>query len=227
MNEQPIEKQQHHPDGVLHVHSIFHTIQGEGPFAGQRAVFIRLAGCNLQCPGCDTIYADKRQPIHPDALLTAVEQYGLSNLVVITGGEPFRQNIEPLVLRLLHTGHKVQIETNGTLYNHLPWGHSNLTVVCSPKTGKLNPQLQFHINAYKYVIKAGSVSEEDGLPIQVLDHPVREAVARPLAGRSVYVQPMDEKDEGLNYNNLQAAAQSAMNFGYTLGVQLHKLIGAE
>jgi len=51
MNQQPIEKQFLHPKGDLEVHSIFLTIQGEGPFTGQRAVFVRLAGCNLQCPG--------------------------------------------------------------------------------------------------------------------------------------------------------------------------------
>ena len=45
-------------DRHLDVHSIFHTIQGEGPYCGHPAVFIRLAGCNLQCPGCDTGRSD-------------------------------------------------------------------------------------------------------------------------------------------------------------------------
>ena len=53
-NGQPIEKVQRTFDGTLEVHSIFKTIQGEGPFCGTPAVFIRLAGCNLQCPWCDT-----------------------------------------------------------------------------------------------------------------------------------------------------------------------------
>jgi organic radical activating enzyme len=34
-------------DGKLLVSNIFYTFQGEGPYAGQPAVFIRLAGCNL------------------------------------------------------------------------------------------------------------------------------------------------------------------------------------
>src|SRR3954467_9071958 len=40
----------------LSIHSIFYTLQGEGPYSGCPAVFMRLAGCNLQCPGCDTDY---------------------------------------------------------------------------------------------------------------------------------------------------------------------------
>ena len=51
----------------LQVNSIFYTIQGEGPFAGRPAIFIRLAGCNLQCPGCDTEYT-KRQTMTVDEI---------------------------------------------------------------------------------------------------------------------------------------------------------------
>lgn len=47
------------PPGSLLVRSQFFTLQGEGPFAGRPAYFVRLAGCNLGakqsfCQGCDT-----------------------------------------------------------------------------------------------------------------------------------------------------------------------------
>ena len=38
----------------LWVQEVFYTLQGEGPFSGQPALFIRLAGCNLRCFWCDT-----------------------------------------------------------------------------------------------------------------------------------------------------------------------------
>ena len=47
----------------LEVVDLWQTIQGEGPFAGMRAIFIRLAGCNLQCPFCDTDYTSKRETL--------------------------------------------------------------------------------------------------------------------------------------------------------------------
>lgn len=44
--------------GLLQVQDVFYTIQGEGPFAGRTAVFIRLTGCNLRCWFCDTVWGD-------------------------------------------------------------------------------------------------------------------------------------------------------------------------
>ena len=48
------------------VNEIFYSIQGEGRNTGRAAVFIRLSGCNLKCPFCDT---DHRQ----HTLMTAKE----------------------------------------------------------------------------------------------------------------------------------------------------------
>ncbi len=51
--DKPERKRREFDDGSsLSVHSLFYTLQGEGPYSGHPAVFIRLAGCNLQCPKC-------------------------------------------------------------------------------------------------------------------------------------------------------------------------------
>lgn len=209
----------------LDVHSIFRTIQGEGPFAGRRSIFIRLAGCNLQCPGCDTEYTMGRQFMTPAQILRTIE-HAHGHLVVITGGEPFRQNIAPLVETLADAGFQVQIETNGTLFVELPW--EKVTVICSPKTGSVNKQLQPHIAHYKYVLDAGSVGA-DGLPVAALGHPNSGVVARPHAGFSgiIYLQPMDTKRDDRNAANLDECLNSCMKHGYTLGLQLHKILAME
>lgn len=240
INTQPIEKQVR--DGVagqLEVHSIFYTIQGEGPFTGQPAVFVRLAGCNLQCPRCDTDYTSKRALLSVRAIEQEIYQklpknemrvidFNHSFLVVITGGEPFRQNIGPLVRQLVSSGmYRVQIETNGTLYQAgLPW--DSVTIVCSPKTGKISPLLLPHIDAFKYVISSDSFSDDDGLPLRALDHTATHAVARPPNRyKPIYLQPADEQDADTNKENLDVAVKSCMKHGYTLQLQTHKILGME
>ena len=42
----------------LFVTSRFMTLQGEGPYRGEPAFFIRLAKCNLNCSFCDTFFDD-------------------------------------------------------------------------------------------------------------------------------------------------------------------------
>lgn len=232
-NVQPVEKIVHEEGWALDVHSVFLTIQGEGPFVGRRAVFIRLAGCNLQCPQCDTNYTTGRKRLAVDEIVLHVNRQAVSDtrtLVVITGGEPLRQPIGFLVDKLLSQGFvDVQLETNGTTYQALPYRHPNLTVVCAPKTGRLNGRLLPHIDALKYVITAGDVDPRNGLPYTALGHTAspRLALPPPDFRGTVYVQPCDEQDSEKNAANLAATIDSVIRFGYTLCLQTHKYIGME
>lgn len=231
LNSQIPEKKDYRP--TLDVHSIFSTIQGEGPFCGRPAVFVRLAGCNLQCPGCDTEYTEGRQRLNYNQIITQVfmrlkKTNSNANLIVISGGEPFRQNIAPFCDFLIENDFDVQIETNGSM--QIPMELSQLvTVVCSPKTAKLHPTALYRANAFKYVMKAGSVHAEDGLPLQALDHRATPFIARPpksFKGK-IYLQPMDEQDAMFNLENIQAVLCSAMKFNYTVQLQIHKLLNVE
>lgn len=216
--------------GSLILHSMFYTLQGEGPFAGEPAVFVRLGGCNLQCPMCDTEYTDGVRHVANDSLSLQVQALWTVHrasapypLVVITGGEPFRQQIGPLTRQLLWLGHRVQIETNGTLFiEDFPYDEEGVTLVCSPKAGKVNKHLEPHIDVYKYVLAADDCDPKDGLPLHALGLPGK--VARPLRPHTkIFVNPMDEQDAVKNRRNLKAAVKSCMKYGYTLGIQLHKL----
>lgn len=228
MNSQSAEPRTLRADGVLEIFEIFKTIQGEGPYTGHPATFIRLAGCNLQCPGCDTDYTSERHTMEPSDILARIERDEYPpQLVVITGGEPFRQNLTPLARLLLDHDYQVQVETNGVYAppENLP---GKVAIVCSPKTHKVHKQTAKAAVAYKYVMKAGSV-DSDGLPISALDHKVRGQVARPLEYWSgpIYLQPMDEKDVEKNRRNTQACVDSCLKHGYTLQLQIHKIIGVE
>jgi 7-carboxy-7-deazaguanine synthase len=238
MNEQPIEKSVIHPEGLLDVHSIFYTIQGEGPFAGFPAVFIRLAGCNLRCPYCDTEYIKGRRFGHPESIAKYVNSISLpEGLVVITGGEPFRQNLTPLLEALIKLGHFVQIETNGTLepseYYYNRYSKADLPdgvfIVCSPKTGRINEGVLNWACCLKYVLDADSMNPDDGLPIRALGHTANPQLARPpkFWARPIYLQPMDSGDAARNSRNVQAVTQSCMKHGYILQLQVHKYIGVD
>lgn len=225
MNRQATEPLDH--GETIQVHSIFYTIQGEGPFSGMPAIFIRLAGCNLQCPGCDTEYTDRRKAYTADQLKrevsTMVREAGgaAAELAVVTGGEPFRQNITGLVNALQELGYLVQIETNGTLPPSP--GLPPCAIVCSPKAPKVNQRLlDFGILAFKYVVDANNGTLEDGLPSAIL-HGMKPA--RPPADfdGDIFMSPMDESCPEANARNLGVAVRSCLKHGYRLQVQLHKL----
>jgi 7-carboxy-7-deazaguanine synthase len=226
-NVQHTEERDYRDDGSLDVVDVFDTFQGEGPFAGTPAVFVRLAGCNLTCPGCDTDYTSRRSRFYKTDLLNPIRRLRSFGLVVLTGGEPFRQNIGPLTELLIDDGYSVQVETNGTYYLYkFPYKSDQVSVVVSPKTPAINPSLLPYVHSYKFILKAGFVDQKDGLPFRTLGR--ENSVARPpvhFPKSGVFVQPADEQDPIENEKNLHAAMESCRRFGYRLSLQLHKQLG--
>jgi 7-carboxy-7-deazaguanine synthase len=101
---------------MLNISEIFKSIQGESTYAGLPCIFIRLAGCNLNCLWCDTVYAREggvKRSI--PSLLGEVSKLGCG-LVEVTGGEPLIQKEAfDLVSRLVDSGFTTLVETNGTI----------------------------------------------------------------------------------------------------------------
>lgn len=196
--------------------NVFATLQGEGPFVGQPAVFVRLGGCNLACEFCDTEF-ESFHDMDVKELLRDIEAKaeGKHDLVVITGGEPLRQNIAPLCEALLKAGFRVQIETNGTLWRELPEG---VHIVCSPKVTNggyhtLRPDLLERVDALKFLISADDADYRDVADVG-------------QNGRiPVYVQPIDAYDERKNAANRARAVELAQQHGYRLSLQTHKILG--
>ncbi len=199
---------------LLDVVKIFPTLQGEGPRAGQPAIFIRLGGCNLACTFCDTEFDEFEQQglqkIGAEVARLATQE----KLVVITGGEPLRQPIEKLCELLIVQGYVVQIETNGTLFRDL---HEDVEIVCSPKIRtKIREDLLQRISAFKFVLSK-SLPDYDSVP----------EVGQADVSAPIYVQAMDEYDAEKNAENLAFAQKTAIEQGYIMSVQLHKILGIE
>jgi 7-carboxy-7-deazaguanine synthase len=101
----------------MKIAEIFKSLQGEGKNQGKPCLFIRLAGCNLNCCWCDTAYArNGGMEMSPDMILEQVWRTNPS-YVCITGGEPLLQadELEPLLISLHKRGTAIDIETNGTI----------------------------------------------------------------------------------------------------------------
>jgi 7-carboxy-7-deazaguanine synthase len=202
------------------VKEIFLTLQGEGMQAGRRAVFLRLAGCNLwsgreedradaKCRFCDTDFVgldgENGGRYEADVLadrVAALWQEGDRPLVVITGGEPMLQLDGALVAALHGRGFEIAVETNGTL--PAPAGIDWICV--SPKAGT------------EVVQRSGDelklVWPQDGLdPAALLGWDFRHFL----------IQPMDCADA-------EAAKAAAIAFvmahpRWRLSLQTHKLLG--
>ena len=104
---------------MLNVNEIFQSIQGEGAQAGIPAVFLRLQGCNLRCPWCDTKGAldpGGGTVMSRKKVMEQINQH-TPNLVVVTGGEPLLQTagLQVLIHNLDQRKHGWHLETNGTL----------------------------------------------------------------------------------------------------------------
>jgi queuosine biosynthesis protein QueC len=111
---------------TIKVSEIFASIQGEGPNAGKRVVFLRTALCNLKCSWCDTKYTwdwqnyDYNQEVREmdiSEIEKEVTRYGIKHLV-LTGGEPMIQqkSLLPLLKSLKENhGFFIEVETNGTI----------------------------------------------------------------------------------------------------------------
>ena len=119
----------------IKVSEIFTSFQGEGPYIGTPATFLRLYGCNLDCEWCDTDISTYEMLSVDDVaeiLMTQME-FNNINLLVITGGEPTLQMEEiKRLIKELPEDIKIQLETNGSIFEYLP----EIEYVISPKEDK-------------------------------------------------------------------------------------------
>lgn len=116
---------------LYRVNEIFYSLQGEGFWTGTPMVFVRLSGCNLRCPFCDTDHGSFKEMTADAIVAEALRVGGSCRRICLTGGEPALQADGPLLEAFHDAGYSVNMETNGT--RNLPEGVDWITL--SPKEG--------------------------------------------------------------------------------------------
>jgi len=141
----------------LNVYEIFYSIQGETTTSGFTSIFIRLAGCNLNCSWCDTPKAKEAgREMDIEEIVDEVNRYKPFHHVTLTGGEPLLQDgAIHLLQRLSEEGYITQVETNGTvLFPTVPDKARIIVDVKTPSSGEEN---SFNEGNLKYLGKNDEV----------------------------------------------------------------------
>lgn len=190
---------------MLALAEIFYSVQGEGTWTGTPAVFVRLAGCNLNCRFCDTDFSVKAFASIAEVVARVREAGGECPMVVLTGGEPLAQaESSALIDALRADGRRVHIESNGTIPVDLP---ADVWLTVSPKE-RLHATMAARANEVKLIV--------DG---RVPDEWLAAFGTRPLP---MFLQPEGNKPRNIELALEAAKAEPAR---YRLGLQTHKFIG--
>lgn len=215
----------------MRITEIFHSIQGEGRYAGTPSVFVRLTGCNLRCYFCDTPESSWKpvgeQRQWEDVLAQLLRED--CKHVVVTGGEPFLQpEIVPLTQALHEVGRFITIETAGTVFRPV---HADLMSI-SPKRANSMPksgywsarheQLRENANVLRRMIKEypyqlkyviDSPDDLDDVERHLSQHPEIASENVFLMPQAVTAKQLHEKSSWLH--------SSADQMGYQVSPRLH------
>jgi 7-carboxy-7-deazaguanine synthase len=202
----------------MKITEIFRSLQGEGKNQGKPCLFIRLAGCNLNCTWCDTKYS--REGGMTMSLDSVLEQVWRVNppYVCITGGEPLIQAdaLEPLLASLHKRGTEIDIETNGTIdFSRFQPNASVCMDVKCPSSGEVSN-----------LSLLSKIRPEDSVKFVVKDEAdcryAQEVMTTHAIAGTIFLSPVSGTDlkpiiKFILANNLPVQFQ----------IQLHKILGIQ
>lgn len=221
---------------MYQINEIFETLQGEATYTGTPSIFVRLQGCPVGCPWCDTQHTwtiDPEKLVTIDGIIGKPEESDCyaeqsadellalfkklnykAKHVVITGGEPAMFDLMPMCELLHQAGYSTQIETSGTFELKVP---ADTWVTVSPKIDMKG--------GYEVLASAMQRADEIKHPIAMEKH-VEELQAllaeHKVAHKRIYLQPISQQ-----LRATELAISTCIENNWRLSVQLHKYLGIE
>lgn len=205
----------------------FVSVNGEGPSSGQLAVFIRFAGCNLNCSYCDTMWANEKNA--PYELMSAEEIHQYIKFtevrnITLTGGEPLLQEgiLELLELLSEDKDLNIEIETNGSVALDK---FSNIenppSFIMDYKLPSSNMEKKMLLDNFKYLAKKDTVKFVSGSidDLQKAKYLIDKYKLAEKTG--VYISPVFGK---IDMDKIVEFMMDNKMNGVNLQIQLHKVI---
>ena len=222
------------PPQPIRLNDLYQTCQGEGCQTGVAMVMIRLQGCGVGCPFCDTKETWALAAAHKVATLgealgtnakwceeTPAEIAAYARHLfpgprwaLVSGGEPADQPLFSLVRELHARRFRVALETSGTALGHVGAGFDWVCV--SPKIGMsggkaLLPEALAAADEIKHVVCTGA--DIEALDRLLLEMPLRDDV-------QICLQPVSGQGKATDL-----CTRTAIDRGWRLSLQTHKLVG--
>jgi 7-carboxy-7-deazaguanine synthase len=215
------------------VSDLYNSIQGEGCLVGLPMTILRLQGCPVGCPFCDTKYTWELTPekergslseiLGANELWVKLTSFQIANhislgfsgpkWVLLTGGEPAEQELGDLVAALHSIDRKTALETSGTALGFL---EADFDWVCvSPKINmpggkKVLAEAVRQADEIKYVI--GRPKDLEMLEEFLRVFPIK-------SNTQVCLQPMS-----LSKKATELCIKTCLERGWRLSVQTHRLL---
>jgi organic radical activating enzyme len=222
----------------------FKSIQGEGVYTGTPMAFIRFVGCSVGkkiCQHCDTDF-ERMLPWQGGGEFTAEELHAWARPyehICLTGGEPFDQDLRPLMSYELNAP-KIHIETSGT--KEYPFGQSypDVWICVSPKPGFIETEV-LAADEIKVIVpglgsnesltalyQKNSRASPMFLPLAERDTfrwpTIEDALRWADMGKIVFLQPRNGKVD-IDYNRLRLVQDIIIEHPQLrLSTQLHKVL---
>ena len=205
----------------------FVSVNGEGPLSGQLVVFIRFAGCNLNCSYCDTTWANNEDVSYDlmtsDDIYKHIKSTDIRN-VTLTGGEPLMQEgiIELLEVLSIDKSLHVEIETNGSVSLDKFLNIDNRpSFTMDYKLPSSNMEDKMNLNNFKYLndkdtvkFVSGSIEDLQKAKFIIDEYELSDKT-------NVYISPVFGQIDPENI--VEFMKDNKMN-GVNLQIQLHKII---